>query len=144
MDEEKIEEYLKRQGITSMQETGPKKVVSVRCSLPSASQILNVCDIRLFVPIKSVNQCWLCPCASRSYPFKRGRSKVGRGRDTSRRTTTIWQACWRTIQTASLLRSEVVSTSLLPALTAATSVNLNRPRTETPTGHTTIQRLQQI
>lgn len=30
MDEEKIEEYLKRQGISSMQESGPKKVV---CSL---------------------------------------------------------------------------------------------------------------
>lgn len=29
MDEEKIEEYLKKQGISSMQETGPKKVVSV-------------------------------------------------------------------------------------------------------------------
>lgn len=28
MDEEKIEEYLKRQGISSMQESGPKKVVS--------------------------------------------------------------------------------------------------------------------
>lgn len=27
MDEEKIEEYLKRQGISSMQETGPKKIV---------------------------------------------------------------------------------------------------------------------
>lgn len=27
MDEEKIEEYLKRQGISSMQESGPKKVV---------------------------------------------------------------------------------------------------------------------
>lgn len=31
MDEEKIEEYLKKQGISSMQETGPKKVVSVTC-----------------------------------------------------------------------------------------------------------------
>lgn len=29
MDEEKIEDYLKRQGISSMQETGPKKVVGV-------------------------------------------------------------------------------------------------------------------
>ncbi|MEQ2202882.1 Transcription initiation factor IIE subunit beta, partial [Xenoophorus captivus] len=28
IDEEKIEEYLKKQGISSMQETGPKKVVS--------------------------------------------------------------------------------------------------------------------
>ena len=27
MDEEKIEEYLKRQGISSMQDSGPKKVV---------------------------------------------------------------------------------------------------------------------
>lgn len=33
MDEEKIEEYLKKQGISSMQETGPKKVVSVPWSL---------------------------------------------------------------------------------------------------------------
>lgn len=32
MDEEKIEEYLKKQGISSMQETGPKKVVGVFCS----------------------------------------------------------------------------------------------------------------
>ncbi|XP_035516071.1 transcription initiation factor IIE subunit beta [Morone saxatilis] len=30
MDEEKIEEYLKRQGISSMQETGPKKVLPVQ------------------------------------------------------------------------------------------------------------------
>ncbi|KAB0406743.1 hypothetical protein E2I00_013500 [Balaenoptera physalus] len=46
MDEEKIEEYLKRQGISSMQESGPKKVVHsdrVRCieglriSLPSGA-----------------------------------------------------------------------------------------------------------
>lgn len=29
IDEEKIEEYLKKQGISSMQETGPKKVVRV-------------------------------------------------------------------------------------------------------------------
>lgn len=29
MDEEKIEEYLKRQGISSMQEAGPKKIVRV-------------------------------------------------------------------------------------------------------------------
>lgn len=32
IDEEKIDEYLKKQGISSMQETGPKKVVSVRWS----------------------------------------------------------------------------------------------------------------
>ncbi|XP_051898260.1 transcription initiation factor IIE subunit beta isoform X2 [Pristis pectinata] len=37
MDEEKIEEYLKRQGISSMQETGPKKV-SVQKRKKSASQ----------------------------------------------------------------------------------------------------------
>lgn len=36
IDEEKIEEYLKKQGISSMQETGPKKVVSVSFALPSA------------------------------------------------------------------------------------------------------------
>ncbi|KAG8593592.1 hypothetical protein GDO81_000893 [Engystomops pustulosus] len=30
MDEEKIEEYLKRQGISSMQESGPKKVIPVQ------------------------------------------------------------------------------------------------------------------
>lgn len=29
IDEEKIEEYLNKQGISSMQETGPKKVISV-------------------------------------------------------------------------------------------------------------------
>lgn len=29
IDEEKIEDYLKRQGISSMQETGPKKIVSL-------------------------------------------------------------------------------------------------------------------
>ncbi|TKC53004.1 hypothetical protein EI555_015655, partial [Monodon monoceros] len=33
MDEEKIEEYLKRQGISSMQESGPKKVVVSRMLL---------------------------------------------------------------------------------------------------------------
>lgn len=32
IDEEKIDEYLKKQGISSMQETGPKKVVSVTVS----------------------------------------------------------------------------------------------------------------
>lgn len=31
IDEEKIEEYLKKQGISSMQETGPKKVLVVFC-----------------------------------------------------------------------------------------------------------------
>jgi hypothetical protein len=36
MDEEKIEEYLKRQGISSMQESGPKKVV---CNLYTNSVI---------------------------------------------------------------------------------------------------------
>ncbi|XP_062902569.1 transcription initiation factor IIE subunit beta [Mobula hypostoma] len=38
MDEEKIEDYLKKQGISSMQETGPKKVVSVQKRKKSASQ----------------------------------------------------------------------------------------------------------
>uniref|UniRef100_UPI00398EC07F transcription initiation factor IIE subunit beta isoform X2 n=1 Tax=Pristiophorus japonicus TaxID=55135 RepID=UPI00398EC07F len=38
MDEEKIEEYLKRQGISSMQETGPKKVVCVQKRKKPASQ----------------------------------------------------------------------------------------------------------
>ncbi|XP_059821039.1 transcription initiation factor IIE subunit beta [Hypanus sabinus] len=38
MDEEKIEDYLKRQGISSMQETGPKKVLSVQKRKKSASQ----------------------------------------------------------------------------------------------------------
>ncbi|XP_032873110.1 transcription initiation factor IIE subunit beta [Amblyraja radiata] len=37
MDEEKIEEYLKRQGISSMQETGPKKL-SIQKRKKSASQ----------------------------------------------------------------------------------------------------------
>ncbi len=40
IDEEKIEEYLKKQGISSMQETGPKKVVSGACSPISLSFIL--------------------------------------------------------------------------------------------------------
>ncbi|XP_072898979.1 transcription initiation factor IIE subunit beta [Hemitrygon akajei] len=38
MDEEKIEDYLKRQGISSMQETGPKKVLSAQKRKKSASQ----------------------------------------------------------------------------------------------------------
>ncbi|XP_067849014.1 transcription initiation factor IIE subunit beta isoform X2 [Heptranchias perlo] len=38
MDEEKIEEYLKRQGISSMQETGPKKVACVQKRKRPASQ----------------------------------------------------------------------------------------------------------
>ncbi|XP_003797720.1 transcription initiation factor IIE subunit beta [Otolemur garnettii] len=38
MDEEKIEEYLKRQGISSMQESGPKKVASIQRRKKPASQ----------------------------------------------------------------------------------------------------------
>ncbi|KAM9329244.1 transcription initiation factor IIE subunit beta [Gastrophryne carolinensis] len=38
MDDEKIEEYLKRQGISSMQESGPKKVVPVQKRKKSTSQ----------------------------------------------------------------------------------------------------------
>lgn len=38
MDDEKIEDYLKRQGITSMQETGPKKVIPVQKRKKSNSQ----------------------------------------------------------------------------------------------------------
>ncbi|XP_061535016.1 transcription initiation factor IIE subunit beta [Phycodurus eques] len=38
MDEEKIEEYLKRQGITSMQESGPKKVLPVQKRKKQAGQ----------------------------------------------------------------------------------------------------------
>ncbi|XP_072261522.1 transcription initiation factor IIE subunit beta [Pyxicephalus adspersus] len=38
MDDEKIEEYLKRQGISSMQETGPKKVIPVQKRKKSTSQ----------------------------------------------------------------------------------------------------------
>lgn len=37
MDEEKIEDYLKRQGISSMQETGPKKMIPVPKRKKSAS-----------------------------------------------------------------------------------------------------------
>jgi len=33
IDEEKIEEYLKKQGISSMQETGPKKMVRSICHI---------------------------------------------------------------------------------------------------------------
>ena len=36
IDEEKIAEYLKKQGISSMQETGPKKVVSSKTKLYNA------------------------------------------------------------------------------------------------------------
>uniref|UniRef100_A0A8C5LXU6 Transcription initiation factor IIE subunit beta n=1 Tax=Leptobrachium leishanense TaxID=445787 RepID=A0A8C5LXU6_9ANUR len=38
MDEEKIEEYLKRQGISSMQESGPKKVIPVQKRKRSSAQ----------------------------------------------------------------------------------------------------------
>ncbi|XP_023593593.1 transcription initiation factor IIE subunit beta isoform X1 [Trichechus manatus latirostris] len=38
MDDEKIEEYLKRQGISSMQESGPKKVAPVQRRKKPASQ----------------------------------------------------------------------------------------------------------
>ncbi|CAJ0937677.1 unnamed protein product, partial [Ranitomeya imitator] len=38
MDEEKIEEYLKRQGISSMQESGPKKVIPVQKRKKANSQ----------------------------------------------------------------------------------------------------------
>ncbi|ERE90829.1 glutathione reductase [Cricetulus griseus] len=38
MDEEKIEDYLKRQGISSMQESGPKKVASIQRRKKPASQ----------------------------------------------------------------------------------------------------------
>nr|XP_020138402.1 transcription initiation factor IIE subunit beta [Microcebus murinus] len=38
MDEEKIEEYLKRQGISSMQESGPKKVAPIQRRKKPASQ----------------------------------------------------------------------------------------------------------
>ncbi|KAM9818899.1 transcription initiation factor IIE subunit beta [Syngnathus typhle] len=38
MDEEKIEEYLKKQGITSMQESGPKKVLPVQKRKKQAGQ----------------------------------------------------------------------------------------------------------
>lgn len=41
IDEEKIEEYLKKQGISSMQETGPKKVVRFSVSYLFISASLN-------------------------------------------------------------------------------------------------------
>lgn len=41
MDDEKIEDYLKRQGITSMQESGPKKVVCISAEFYTFSQKLN-------------------------------------------------------------------------------------------------------
>lgn len=56
--------------------------------------------------IKHLNWCPLCFWGPYSYQCKRGRSKVGRERDTSRPTTTIWQVSWRTIQMVSLWRSE--------------------------------------
>lgn len=44
MDEEKIEDYLKKQGISSMQETGPKKVVGARCVvfIPASQHGMNM------------------------------------------------------------------------------------------------------
>jgi len=47
IDEEKIEEYLKKQGISSMQDTGPKKVVSVP-SLRRAIQLYLSTDCYVF------------------------------------------------------------------------------------------------
>lgn len=38
MDEEKIEDYLKRQGISSMQETGPKKVLPIKRKKPGGQK----------------------------------------------------------------------------------------------------------
>lgn len=49
MDEEKIEEYLKKQGISSMQETGPKKVVSVPC-FPIYLIIIVASQIKINLP----------------------------------------------------------------------------------------------
>ena len=66
---------------------------------------LNV-DIRTWSILISADCVSVAP---RSYQFKRGRSKVVRGKDTSRLTTITWQAYWRTIQTAFLLKSELRS-----------------------------------
>lgn len=49
IDEEKIEEYLKKQGISSMQETGPKKAVSVPC-FPIYLIIIVASQIKINLP----------------------------------------------------------------------------------------------
>lgn len=67
-------------------------------------------------------------CAPCSYPFKRGKNKLGRGRDTSRPTTTIWQVCWRIIQMVFLWRSEI----LRLAVSDLESVNKKRLELQTP------------
>lgn len=108
IDEEKIEEYLKKQGISSMQETGPKKAVSVFYLSRNASltHTTDTCT-------ESRNPIRVCSfCVPCSYQSKRERSKVGRGRDTLKPTTTTWQEYWRTIQRVCLSRSEIFSLSI--------------------------------
>lgn len=132
-----------------MQETGPKKVVSVCCYPFYYYYIYSIhsrwtisLEIKAFnltlnfdiftLLIKHLNWCPLCFWAPYSYQCKRGRSKVGRERDTSRPTTTIWQVSWRTIQMVSLWRSESLPLSASgPRRTDVESVNRRWQEMET-------------
>lgn len=58
IDEEKIEEYLKKQGISSMQETGPKKTVRSVCHTHADKHTQNSLQIDWFMHIcVGVNGC---------------------------------------------------------------------------------------
>lgn len=61
IDDEKIEEYLKKQGISSMQETGPKKVVSV-CCCP-------ICLIFILAPQISTDMPWFVSLEIKAFKF---------------------------------------------------------------------------
>uniref|UniRef100_A0A8C5F4W8 Transcription initiation factor IIE subunit beta n=1 Tax=Gadus morhua TaxID=8049 RepID=A0A8C5F4W8_GADMO len=52
IDEEKIEEYLKKQGISSMQETGPKKVVSVPSTMNSPLHNMDCFGFHVQLPVQ--------------------------------------------------------------------------------------------
>lgn len=58
-----------------------------------------------------------------SYLSRKGKSRLGKGSDTSRHTTTTWRASWRITQMAFLWRSE---RSLRLAVTDEQSVNMKR------------------
>lgn len=105
IDDEKIEEYLKKQGISSMQETGPKKVVSISSTQYILFLMYKLWQLHIYLSTSWIIAKTNYTCAFCSYMFKRRRSKVGRGRDNSS-TTTIWPECWRIIQMVFLGKNE--------------------------------------
>lgn len=109
-----------------MQETGPKKVVSgtLRKRLflvlyhfvSQRPEIFHLVWTFFFFA-------WRVPLCFPSYPSRKGKSSLDKESDTSRHTTTTWQASWRIIQTAFLWRSE---SPLQLAVTDEQSVNKKR------------------